>query len=144
MRVHFEATTDDHPGCGRHERNPHCNRPYRSRDGWIFGVCAGLANYWGVNAAGLRFIAFIALFFTGFWPMVIAYIIAAFIMKPAPVRPIETEEDAEFYNSFTSSKKMALHRLKRTYDNLDRRIQRIEDVVTAKEYDWDRRLGGNS
>lgn len=128
----------------RHEQNPHCSRPYRSREGWIFGVCAGIAQYWGVNPAGLRVIAVILMFFTGFWPMVIAYIIAAFIMKPAPMRPIETEEDAEFYNSFTSSKKMALHRLKRTYDNLDRRIQRIESTVTAKEYDWDRRLGGES
>jgi phage shock protein C len=35
---------------------------------------------------------------------------------------------------------MALHRLKRTYDNLDRRIQRMESIVTSREYDWDRRL----
>jgi phage shock protein C len=33
-----------------------------------------------------------------------------------------------------------LHRLKRTYDNLDRRIQRMEHIVTSREYDWDRRL----
>jgi phage shock protein C len=35
---------------------------------------------------------------------------------------------------------MALHRLKKTYDNLDRRIRRMEDIVTAKDYDWDYRL----
>jgi len=35
---------------------------------------------------------------------------------------------------------MALHRLKRTFDNLDRRIQRIESIVTARDYDWERRL----
>jgi phage shock protein C len=37
---------------------------------------------------------------------------------------------------------MALHRLKKTFDSLDRRIQRMEGIVTAKEYDWDRRLNG--
>jgi len=120
------------------------NRPYRSRNGILFGVCRGLAEYWGVSVGGLRACAVLLLLFTGFWPVVIAYVIAALVMKPAPVVPITTEADAEFYNSFTSSKKMALHRLKRSFDNLDRRIQRIESIVTAKEYDWDRRMGENS
>ena len=61
-------------------------------------------------------------------------------MKPEPVLPLQSDEDSEFYNSYTSSRSMALNRLKRTYDSLDRRLQRMENVVTSKEYDWDRRL----
>lgn len=61
-------------------------------------------------------------------------------MKPEPVMPLQTDADAEFYNSYVTSRSAALQRLKRTYDNLDRRIQRIEDIVTNREYDWDRRL----
>ena len=36
--------------------------------------------------------------------------------------------------------RMALARLKRTYDNIERRIRRMENLVTAHEYDWERRL----
>jgi len=80
------------------------------------------------------------LFFTGIWLILGLYILAALLMKPAPVVPFQSAEDAEFYNSYTSSRSMALHRLKRTFDNLDRRIQRIESIVTARDYDWERRL----
>ena len=123
---------------------PRASRAYRSRHGLLFGVCRGLAEHWDVSVLGLRVCAVLLTFFTGFWPMVIAYVIAALVMKPAPMVPITNDADAEFYSSFTSSKKMALQRLKRSFDNLDRRIQRIESVVTAKEYDWDRRMGDES
>jgi len=116
------------------------SRPYRARDGLIFGVCKGLARHLELNVRVLRIIAVVAMLFTGFWPAIIAYVIAALIMKLEPVVPLETADDAEFYNSFSSSRKMALHRLKRTFDNLDRRIQRIESTVTARDYDWDQRL----
>ncbi len=130
-------------GLNVHLRVTAGSRPYRARDGVIFGVCKGLSRYLDANVVGLRLIAVVVMFVTGFWPVIIAYIIAALLMKPEPVMPLETEEDAEFYNSFTSSRKMALQRLKRTYDNLDRRIQRIESTVTARDYDWERRFHEN-
>jgi phage shock protein C len=114
--------------------------PYRSRSGLILGVCKGLAAYFDFSVFGMRVIAFLLLVFSGVWPIVILYFLAALLMKPEPVLPLETEGEQEFYNSYASSRRMALHRLKRTYDNLDRRIQRIESVVTSREYDWDRRL----
>ena len=114
--------------------------PYRSRSGLILGVCKGLAAYFDFSVFGMRVITFLLLVFSGVWPIVILYFLAALLMKPEPVLPLETEGEQEFYNSYASSRRMALHRLKRTYDNLDRRIQRIESVVTSREYDWDRRL----
>ena len=113
---------------------------YRSRNGIIFGVFKGLADHFNVSVFWTRMIAVALLIFTGFWPIGILYIVAALLMKPEPVLPLETEEAQEFYNSYVSSSNLALHRLKRTFDNLDRRIQRIESTVTAREYDWDRRL----
>lgn len=113
---------------------------YRSRSGKILGVCKGLAEYFDFSVFWMRIIALALLVFSGIWPMVILYFLAALLMKPEPVLPLETEGEQEFYNSYASSRRMALHRLKRTYDNLDRRIRRMEDIVTAREYDWDRRL----
>ncbi len=113
---------------------------YRSRSGKILGVCKGLAEYFDLSVKGTRIIAVVLLISSGIWPMVVVYFLAALLMKPEPVLPLETEGEQEFYNSYTSSRRMALHRLKRTYDNLDRRIQRMEHIVTSREYDWDRRL----
>jgi phage shock protein C len=113
---------------------------YRSRNGKILGVCKGVAEYFDLSVKGTRIIAVVLLVSSGIWPMVVVYFLAALLMKPEPVLPLETEGEQEFYNSYTSSRRMALHRLKRTYDNLDRRIQRMEHIVTSREYDWDRRL----
>jgi len=113
---------------------------YRSRSGMIFGVCKGLANYLDTNVTIVRLGALLCLFFTGFVPMIVIYTVAAILMKPEPVVPFETEADREFYDSYTSSRTMAIHRLKRTYENLDRRIQRIESIVTARDFSWDSRL----
>jgi phage shock protein C len=116
---------------------------YRSRTGVILGVCQGLAEHFDISAFKMRVIACILLIFSGIWPMVILYFLAALLMKPEPVVPLATEGEQEFYNSYASSRRMALLRLKRTYDNLDRRIQRIEGIVTSREYDWERRLNEN-
>ncbi len=113
---------------------------YRSRSGKILGVCKGIAEYFDLPVFWMRVIAIVLLFVSGVWPMVIVYFVAALLMKPEPVLPLETEGEQEFYNSYANSRRMALHRLKRTYDNLDRRIQRMEHIVTAREYDWERRL----
>jgi phage shock protein C len=113
---------------------------YRSRSGIIFGVCKGIANHLDISRFWLRAGAVLALLLTGIYPVVILYILAALLMKPEPILPIENEAEEEFYNSYVSSRGMALARLKRTYDSLDRRIQRIENIVTAPDYDWERRL----
>ena len=113
---------------------------YRSRNGIILGVCRGVAEYFDFSVFWARTIAFILFLFSGFWPIAALYFIAALLMKPEPVIPIQTEDQQEFYDSYVYSRKGATDRLKRRYDNLDRRIQRMEHTVTAREFDWDQRL----
>lgn len=114
--------------------------PYRSRSGMIFGVCRGVAEHLDFSVMGFRFLAVIATFLTGLWPGIFAYIIAALLLKPAPIVPLDSDSDAEFYNSYSTNRAMALNRLKDTFDNLDRRIQRMESIVTSPNYDWEERL----
>ncbi len=75
------------------------------------------------------------------WPVVILYVIAAMVMKPGPIRPLETDDERYFYDDYVHSRHNAARRIKRRYDQLDRRLRRMEDRVTAKEFDWDRRMG---
>jgi len=113
---------------------------YRSRNGMILGVCRGVAEYFDFSVFWARTIAFILFLFSGFWPIAALYFIAALLMKPEPVIPIQNEDQQEFYDSYVYSRKGATDRLKRRYNNLDRRIQRMEHTVTAREFDWDQRL----
>jgi phage shock protein C len=113
---------------------------YRSRDGVVFGVCKGIADYLDVSVFWTRVIVVATSILSGLWPLPVLYVVAALLMKPEPVLPLNTEEEVEFYNSYVTSRGAALQRLKRTYDNLERRIRRIEDIVTNPEYDWERRF----
>ena len=113
---------------------------YRSRNGVIFGVCRGLAEYFDLSVFWSRVIVVITFIITGFWPVVVLYLLAALLMKPEPVIPTSTDEEREFYDSYTHSRHGAVERIKRRFDSLDRRIQRMEHVVTGKEYDWEARL----
>ena len=113
---------------------------YRSRNGFIFGVCRGLAEHFNFSIFWARVIAIIFLLVTGFWPAIGMYLIATLLMKPAPVIPIKTEAEQEFYDSYANSRHLAARRIKRRYENLERRIRRMEHIVTAREFDWDEKL----
>ena len=116
------------------------NGLYRSRNGIILGVCRGIAEYFDFKIIWVRAIAVLLLFFSGFWPIMGLYFIAALMMKPEPVIPIRTDEEQEFYNSYIFSRKGATDRIRWRYENLERRIQRLEHSVTAREFDWEHRL----
>lgn len=112
---------------------------YRARDGWLLGVCAGVADSLGWQREVVRLLAVILLFTSLFWPAIVAYIVAGLILKPEPAKPFEAEGEAEFYEAYCGDRRAALARLKRAYDRLDKRIQHMEDRVTS-EADWDRRF----
>lgn len=108
---------------------------FRSRRGVLLGVCRGVAQHFNINVFWTRAIVLIAFLFTGFWPVGILYIIAGLLLKPEPVIPLENEKEQEFYNSYTSSRSAAIQRIKRKFDTIDRKIQRMEHTVTSREFD---------
>jgi phage shock protein C len=57
---------------------------YRSRDGILFGVCRGLAEYFDISVFWTRVIVVIAFIISGFFPVGVAYILGALLMKPEP------------------------------------------------------------
>lgn len=114
---------------------------YRSRNGMILGVIRGIAEYFDFSVFWARAIVVILLLVSGFWPVTGLYFLAALIMKPAPVLPIDSEDAHDFYDSYIHSRPRAVDRLKRRYDRVEQRIRRMEDAVTSRDYDWERRFG---
>ena len=113
---------------------------YRSRSGVFLGVCKGIAEYFDFSVFWVRMALVIVFIFSGFWPVIGVYLVAAFFMKPKPVKPIESEEEREFYDSYVHSPKSAAQRLKKKFEELERRIRGMEDKVTGREYEWERRF----
>lgn len=109
---------------------------YRSRRGIIFGVCRGLAEHFNFSVFWTRVLVLVLFLFTGFWPLGVLYLVAGFLLKLEPVIPLENESDEEFYQSYTRSRSSAIQRIKKKFDNIDRRVQRMEHTVTSKEFDF--------
>ncbi|SMC64984.1 phage shock protein C (PspC) family protein [Desulfocicer vacuolatum DSM 3385] len=115
---------------------------FRSRHGIIMGVCKGISESFNFSVFWVRVIFVITFFFSGLWPVIGIYLAGAFLMKPRPVKPLETEEEKDFYNNYVNSRAGAVRTLKSRFDSLERRIRRMEDTVTTREFEWDRKMSG--
>jgi phage shock protein C len=113
---------------------------YRSRNGVFLGVCQGIAEHFDFTVFWIRMAMVIAFILTGFWPVIGIYLVAAFFLKPKPVRPIKSDEEHEFYDSYVHSPRNAAQRLRKKFSNLEKRIRRMEDKVTGKEYEWEKKF----
>ena len=113
---------------------------YRARDGVFLGVCKGIAEYFDFSVFWVRIAMVTVFIFSGFWPVIGVYLVAAFFMKPRPVIPVESEDEQEFYDSYVHAPRNAAHRLRKKFNELDRRIRRMEDKVTGREYEWERKF----
>ena len=113
---------------------------YRSRNGVILGVMRGVAEYFNLSVFWVRTVAVLLLLITGFWPITGLYLLAALLMKPEPVVPIDNESEQEFYDSYTHSRLNAIRRIRHRFDSLERRLQRMEHVITSPEFRWEDRI----
>jgi phage shock protein C len=114
----------------REPRFPPRNRVYRSRKDSIFlGICGGIAEHFDFSPWGVRLL-FVALQFTIIPFMFLIYIAAAFIMRKSPERAFRDYEDEEFWNVYQASRASALRKVRRRFETLDKRLQRMESIVT--------------
>jgi phage shock protein C len=123
-------------------KNPH--RLYRDKENAILaGVCAGLADYFGLNRKGLRIIVAISTFF--FVPFVVlTYIILAIILPTKPEDLYQDESQEKFWRGVSMAPSDVFGNLNHRFRELDVRLQKMEAYVTSKEFDIDRELGRNS
>ena len=77
-------------------RNPH--RLFRDREnGMLAGVCAGIAEYFGLNRKGVRLVTVLLMLFPPFFAfVVISYVILAIVLPAKPADLYESKEQAEF------------------------------------------------
>lgn len=119
------------------------NRLYRDRENsMLFGVCAGLADYFGFDVKITRVCVAIAGFL--FFPtVVVVYLILGLLLDPAPHEPGErVQEDHELRRRVRAEPHATLRSVRHRFRELDRRLQRLEKHVTSRKYDLERELDG--
>ena len=116
--------------------------PFRANDGLIFGVAKGLADYFGWSVSLVRLIFGLATVFLFFWPTIILYLVAALLMSPAPDGHLNSPEERDIWLKTQLDPNAAMDQLARRATFVEKRMRRLEDFVTSKEYAWQRRMRG--
>ena len=76
---------------------------YRDREnGWIFGVCAGLADRFNLNVGAVRVVAVISLFIF-FWLTAAIYIAATILIREKPLIYSGQEHENDFWRRYRRS-----------------------------------------
>ncbi|HXH04321.1 MAG TPA: envelope stress response membrane protein PspC [Candidatus Competibacteraceae bacterium] len=120
---------------------PRHTRLYRSRERRVIaGVCAGIAEYFGVSVAKVRLLALLALLF--FPPMVMLSYLGLTLLLPLEPRQLyRSEAEHAFWREVRVAPRTQLKNLSHRYRQIEARIRALEAHVTSPGFRMDRELG---
>ncbi|GAA0671582.1 phage shock protein C [Sphingomonas insulae] len=102
------------------------------QDGKWKGVCAGIADYTGVDVLWVRLgVAGMTLIAQQWW-IVLAYIIVAWVAENKPNGLYDTPEDAKFWQGVRSNPKRSTAEVRSKFRDIDRRLADIELHYTSR------------
>ncbi|MDP6786927.1 MAG: envelope stress response membrane protein PspC [Rhodospirillales bacterium] len=124
------------PFASRRHDSP--NRLYRDPDnGPVLGVCAGLAEYFGVTPLAVRVAAVFGLvFFT--LPTVIAYGAAGMFLDKKPAGLFASSAEEDFWRSVRVDPSRTVADLGHRFRDMERRLRAAEAHVTSSEFKLNR------
>ncbi|MFV0645980.1 MAG: envelope stress response membrane protein PspC [Sphingomonadaceae bacterium] len=104
---------------------------YRDKmNGKIFGVCAGIADYTGVNSFWVRLGAvFLTFAVSGF--TIPLYIIAAIILDKKPARLYGDKQETAYWQSVRQSPKRTAREIRSRMRDIDRRLADVEQYYVS-------------
>ena len=115
----------------RHRRGLHRSRENRV----FFGVCGGIAEAADLNATGVRLIVVLLTLLSSIIPGLLIYLVFAMAMKPAPLVRFMDAEDEDLYQTLRHAPEVAFDRARRRFEQIDKRLQRLESIVTSRDYE---------
>jgi phage shock protein C len=96
------------------------------------GVCAGIADYTGIDVLWVR-VGMVLLTIAGGFPWtLIAYFAVAWMATPKPYGLYETPEEAKFWQGVRSNPKRTTHEVRSKFRDIDRRLADIEMYYTSR------------
>ena len=115
-------------------------RLWRDRDrGIIAGVCAGIADYVGVEPVVVRLVTVLGLIFF-FPPTIVAYIILAVALRPKPPALYASADEETFWRGVGTAPADTVNSLKRKFADLEARLGYMESQVTSGDFELHRKF----
>jgi phage shock protein C len=101
------------------------------RNGKVMGVCAGIADYTGVDVTIVRILMFMALWLSGF-SILPVYLLAGFIAEDRP-RELSNDspEDKRFWQQVRASPARTARDIRMSLKAIDRRLGDVESYVLS-------------
>jgi len=119
------------------DHNPNPRRLYRDVEhSLVAGVCAGIADYFGLSVRALRWVVILGCFFAG-PAIVLSYLAAALLLPRKPAGLYSDERDELFWRSVRRDPHFTFDDIRGKFRDLDRRIQGMERYVTSPRFDLD-------
>ena len=97
----------------------------------VKGVCAGIADYTGIDVTWVRVIAVILLLTTHLLALA-AYVVTVWVAPDKPADLYDSADDARFWQGVRSNPKRSAAEVRSPMRDLDRRLAGIEPVSTRR------------
>ena len=99
---------------------------YRDKqNGKLMGVCAGIADYTGVNAIWVR-LGFVALLFMTGFSILPFYFIAGFLANKKPAHLYVDRQEQQFWQRVRQSPARTARDVRASFRDIDRRLADVE------------------
>jgi len=118
----------------RGERHMSPNKLYRDPANGIFrGVCAGIADYFGISVGLVRILTVLGVFVFSF-PVVIGYLVLGFVLDPKPSGLYRSPDEESFWRRARVDPKGTVSDIQQKFRDVERRIREAEAYVTSSEF----------
>lgn len=104
------------------------------------GVCAGIADYIGINAIWVRLGAIALTFMIGPWFTLPAYFVAAWVASPKPLHLYGDAQEQKFWQGVRQSPSRTARDVKAQYREIDRRLADLEAFYTGRNRELEREI----
>ncbi len=116
-------------------------RLYRiPQDGKMMGVCAGIADYFGICANIVRVLTVLGMFTPFNWLIFIGYFILGFALDKKPYDLYEDEQEEQFWRETRKAPDYSASDMHRRFHDIEKRTRDMEAYMTSKRFKLEREL----
>ena len=101
------------------------------QNGKWMGVCAGIADYTGLDTTLVRVGMVLLTFATSGW-VLLGYLAAGWLAPKKPIGLYQSEDNAKFWQGVRSNPKRSTAEVRSKFRDIDRRLADIELMYTSR------------
>jgi phage shock protein C len=105
----------------------------------ISGVCAGVADYFGLDPMIVR-IATVLIALLGGGLSILGYILLAIFLDTKPLDMFESKKESEFWKSVRTEPSNTVSDVRYKFRDIERRLRATEAHVTSPQYNLHREI----